>query len=62
MNPYLEKLSFQQLLNMFMKTTKEFIAALETQRSFKELKLLRDEIRTISEVIEAKRNQFKQAC
>lgn len=60
MNPYLEKLNFQQLLELFLSVTKEFIRALETERSFKELKYLREQIRGISEMIELKKLSLRK--
>lgn len=62
MNPYLEKLSFQQLLELFVYITREFIHALETERSYKELEQLRDQIKRISEMIKIKKHQLKAAC
>lgn len=60
MNPYLEKLNINQLIDLFMYTTREFISALESERSFKELKYLRDQIKSISEVIESKKLIIKK--
>jgi hypothetical protein len=60
MNPYLEKLNFQQLLELFLTVTKEFITALETERPFKELKNLREQVRSISEMIELKKLRLKK--
>jgi|GEM_PF-5218075 len=55
MNPLLEKLNFNQLLELFMRTSREFIAALESNRSFKELKALREQVKKISEAIKIKK-------
>jgi hypothetical protein len=55
MNSYLKKLSFPQLLDLFIYVTKEFISALESESSFKELRYLRDQIKAISKVIEEKK-------
>jgi len=62
MNPYLEKLNFSQLIELFLQTTKEFVSALETESSYKELNYLRKQIRMISEGIEKKRAEYKHAC
>jgi hypothetical protein len=55
MNPYLQKMTVAQLQDLFIDTTKEFIWALELQASFVKLKHLRDQIKSISEVIESKK-------
>jgi hypothetical protein len=57
MNPYLQKMTVAQLQDLFMTTTKEFIWALEVQATFTKLKYLRDQIKSISEVIEAKKGR-----
>jgi hypothetical protein len=61
MNPYLEKLSFSQLLHLFMETTKEFVYGLEIGRSSMDLKFLRDNIKSISAAIEFKKTNLKGA-
>jgi hypothetical protein len=61
MNPYLDKLSFPQLLKLFLETTREFLAALEKDRCLKDINKIREKIKTISRVIEGKRSQLRSA-
>jgi hypothetical protein len=56
MNPYLQKMSIEQLQDVFIETTREFVRALEMQAPFSKLKYLRDQIKGISEVIEARKS------
>jgi hypothetical protein len=56
MNPYLQKMSIEQLQDVFIETTREFVRALEMQAPFSKLKYLRDQIKSISEVIESRRS------
>lgn len=58
MNPYLQKMTVAQLQDLFIQTTREFIWALEVQATFTKLKYLRDQIKSISEVIEAKKGRI----
>jgi hypothetical protein len=55
MNPYLQRMSVEQLQDLFLETTREFLRALEMQAPFTKLKYLRDQIKSISEVIEARK-------
>jgi hypothetical protein len=55
MNPYLQRMTVAQLQDLFIETTKEFVRALEIQAPFTQLKYLRDQIKSISEVLDNKR-------
>lgn len=55
MNPYLQRMSVAQLQELFIETTKEFVRALEIQAPFSQLKCLRDQIKSISEVLDNKK-------
>jgi len=46
----------EQLQDVFIETTREFVRALEMQAPFTKLKYLRDQIKSISEVIELRRS------
>jgi hypothetical protein len=48
-------MSVAQLQELFIETTKEFVRALEIQAPFSQLKYLRDQIKSISEVLDNKK-------